>query len=59
MATREVTLVVTIEDKDEWEGGAGRLPVPGETARTLSDTMSDVTRGDWELPWKVRQVREL
>lgn len=55
-----VMLDVTIEAKDEWAEGEGRLPHVGEIAPNLQDVLVDATRRDYEnFPWKVRAVREV
>jgi hypothetical protein len=54
-----VLLEVEIEAKDEWEGGAGRLPAPAEIATVAHDHLRDITRSEWELPWMVRSVKEV
>jgi hypothetical protein len=58
MATRLVSLTVLVEDKDEYAGGQGSLPDPGETAVHLQDILADATKRDFELPWHVRRVEE-
>lgn len=54
-----VTVVLWCEAKDEYSEGAGREPRPGEIAPVIQDIMTDVTRGDFELPWMVRRVEEV
>jgi hypothetical protein len=59
MATVEVTLLVTVEAKHEYEQGAGSLPLPGEVARQIADDLHYQTRDDWTIPWMVRRVEEV
>lgn len=50
-------LKVTAEAKDEYEGGEGFAPQDsGAVARRLADRVRDITRHDWEMPWKVTAV---
>jgi hypothetical protein len=58
MAQRQFVLIVTVESKDEWEGGVGHLPSGDEVARRIHDEAHYSTRGNWELPWMVTKVRE-
>lgn len=57
MATRLLRFAVLVEDKGEWAGGAGHLPDAQEVAPHMQDILSDSTRGEWTLPWRVTEVR--
>jgi hypothetical protein len=53
----EFIVIITVEAKDECADGEGRLPSDRELANVASDRLRDETRGDFELPWMVRDVR--
>jgi hypothetical protein len=51
------TLIVTTEPKDECAAGAGREPDAAELARVATDYLADVTKHEWDIPWRVLSVR--
>jgi hypothetical protein len=58
---RQIIVILDIEAKDEYEGGAGREPADDADRAVVvagaQDTLADVTKHNWELPWMVRGVR--
>jgi hypothetical protein len=47
-------LVVTVEEKED----DGSLPLPGAIASLTNDIMSDMTKHDADLPWRVVSVTD-
>jgi hypothetical protein len=54
---RHIIVILDIEAKDEYEGGAGYEPEPEHVAAYAQDILADASRSDFERPWMVRGVR--
>lgn len=55
----KIPVILVVEAKDEFSGGEGRLPSTEEVVALVQDQLVDSTRGDFELPWMVRQVQAM
>lgn len=53
----EITLAIVCEAKDECAEGPGRLPGPFELAAIAQDILSNETKDDYEVPFRVTEVR--
>jgi hypothetical protein len=58
----EITIIITVEAKDEFAGPdynwrEGELPKPQQAATRISDVLSDATKHDETIGWRVTNVR--
>jgi len=55
---KTILLAVTVEAKDEYpDGRPGREPGYREAASRIQDVLSDVTKHDETIGWRVTQVK--
>lgn len=54
---RQLTVVLTVEPKDEYEGGqVTGLPPAGSVVSRIQDILADTTKHDETIGWRITKV---